>query len=419
MLQTEHKNLRLGGVWPGYLGILVLGLVMLPPFLSCVLAKDQAKNLANDTDAQLHVIEQDRLRTAARSTQLQKENEAIAKEKAELQERLVAAGRGALSQEAALMLLEGEIVKTESERLRRRDLWHKNQAYMGAMLGALERLALRPPPALLLSSLMAPPHQAKQPSDARRQVARVGIVLTSLVPLMNARAQRLQVDMLDLQALEHRLQQQKLALNQTKQSLALRRAVIVQLLNRRQVLEAANRAETQRLAARMASLAQSSRSLRELAAKIETAPPPIGRMDSNIATPPNASKFGDDVANKSPHLTPVAGSVVMQWGQIDSYGQAARGLTLQTRPGATVIAPAHGRVLFAGPFHNYAGVLIIGTSSEYVCVITGLGQISVQIGDNVKAGEAVGVVDTQKDSLYFEVRHQGKPINPMPWLKES
>ncbi|MCX8505108.1 MAG: peptidoglycan DD-metalloendopeptidase family protein [Alphaproteobacteria bacterium] len=418
MSQTKQICRWLGGVRPGGLGIILLGLSYAPPFVSF--------GVATDRDAQLQLIEQDRLRTAARSEQLQKENEAIAKEKSELQDRLVAAGRGALSQEAALMLLESEIVKTEWERLRRRDLWQKNQAYMGAMLGALERLALRPPPALLLSTLMATRQQttqqttpASRSADAARHVARVGIVLTSLVPLMNARAQRLQVDMLDLQALEDRLQKQKIALNQTKQSLALRREVIVQLLHRRRVLEAANLAETRRLRARMASLAQSSRSLRELAAKIEAAPPPIGRMDSNIATYPNIPKLGVEDANKSPHLIPVAGSVVMQWGQIDNYGQAARGLTLQTRPGATVIAPAHGRVLFAGPFHNYAGVLIIGMSSEYVCVITGLGQISVQIGDNVKAGEAVGIVDLQKDSLYFEVRREGKPINPMPWLKES
>ncbi|MDI9348809.1 MAG: peptidoglycan DD-metalloendopeptidase family protein [Candidatus Symbiobacter sp.] len=403
---------------------------------------------ASATEQDLHVIEQDRRHTAAKSQKLQQENAALVKERLALQARLVAAGRGALSLETTLNLLDAEIVKTESERLRRIALWRQNQGRMALMLGALERMALRPPSALLLTSLMpktapaatAPPagHHLlpdwRASTQAAHQTARIGVVLTSLVPLMNARAQRLRLDMLDLQALEAKLQEQKTALGAAKQSLALRRDVIADLLLRRQALENSNRAEAKRLAARLASLAQSSRSLRELAAKIESAPPPIGGFSppKNQAPLNPGNETGTAPGNEtdtalgnapdnenSPRLIPVAGQVILSWGQLDAYGQAARGLTLQTRPGATVIAPARGRVLFAGPFHNYAGVLIIGISPEYVCVLTGLGRIAVQTGETVAAGEVVGTMDAQRDSLYFEVRRQGKPINPLPWLKQS
>ena len=412
-------------LWVGLATWSIYGMTQVIAAESPILESVSGVGNSSDHEGQLRLIERDRLRTKARTLELQKETEALVKEKIELQAHLVAAGRGALSLESTLNLLEAEIVKTEAERLRRRELWQKNQARMGVMLGALERLTLRPPAAMLLSSLMVKSgnnvdHNAARPTithaESARQVAQVGIVLTSLVPLMNARAQRLQVDELDLRALEVKFQNQKLALQDAKKSLATRRAVIAELLRRRAVLEQSNRAETKRLAARMASLAQSSRSLRELASKIEQAPPPIGRMSAPFQ--PNAGQLGEKSELPS-RLAPVAGSVVMGWGQIDSYGQAARGLTLQTRPGAIVVAPAQGRVLFAGPFQSYAGVLIIGLNSEYVCVITGLGKIDVQIGDMVEAGEAVGAMDLHKDSLYFEVRRQGKPINPAPWLKES
>ncbi|MGH6990365.1 MAG: murein hydrolase activator EnvC family protein, partial [Stellaceae bacterium] len=117
-------------------------------------------------------------------------------------------------------------------------------------------------------------------------------------------------------------------------------------------------------------------------------------------------------------LVPASGRLVEHFGKAGKYGIAAKGLTYVTRPGAQVVAPYDGKILFAGPFHGYGQILIIAHSDGYDSLLAGLARVDVAIGQWLVAGEPVGTMpkNEMKPRLYLELRHGGRPINPLPWL---
>ena len=98
-------------------------------------------------------------------------------------------------------------------------------------------------------------------------------------------------------------------------------------------------------------------------------------------------------------------------------GIHAKGITLETRRRAQVITPYDGVVLFAGPFRGYGQLLIIEYGDGYHILLAGMDRIDAAVGQSLLAGEPVGTMtDASSPELYVELRHDGQPINPLPWL---
>jgi septal ring factor EnvC (AmiA/AmiB activator) len=99
-------------------------------------------------------------------------------------------------------------------------------------------------------------------------------------------------------------------------------------------------------------------------------------------------------------------------------GTAAPGLTYATAPGAQVISPADGRVLFAGPYHKSGQVLILEMADGYDAVLAGLERLEVRPENRVLAGEPVGTMSktSQRPRLYFELRQNGRGFSPAPYM---
>jgi septal ring factor EnvC (AmiA/AmiB activator) len=94
------------------------------------------------------------------------------------------------------------------------------------------------------------------------------------------------------------------------------------------------------------------------------------------------------------------------------------GVTIQAAAGAQVVAPADCEVLFAGPYHKSGQVLILEVTTGYDLVLAGLDRIVVKPGDQVLAGEPVGVMPQmgQDGELYFEIRQNGRASSPASQL---
>ena len=122
------------------------------------------------------------------------------------------------------------------------------------------------------------------------------------------------------------------------------------------------------------------------------------------------------------------GRLVKGFGD-EAAGLHERGITIAALPGAQVVAPYDGRVVFAGPFRGYGQLLIIAHGEGYHTLLAGMERIYATVGQWVLAGEPVGVMaagDTRAAAvsdktataprLYVELRQGGEPVDPLPWL---
>ena len=175
------------------------------------------------------------------------------------------------------------------------------------------------------------------------------------------------------------------------------RGLIVQQEARRAIANAdASKADT-----RLAALIRQASTLRELVAR--TAP---GRARSATA---RASLT---------RLSPAAGAVVRGFGAPTASG-TAQGMTVRTRSGAQVLAPAAGKVAYSGPFRSYGIVLILDLDNDYAVVLTGMSTVLARVGQRVLAGQPIAEMPAAASpapELYVEVRRNGGPIDPVRWL---
>jgi septal ring factor EnvC (AmiA/AmiB activator) len=117
-------------------------------------------------------------------------------------------------------------------------------------------------------------------------------------------------------------------------------------------------------------------------------------------------------------LRPVVGRISASDGP-STGASGSPGVTFVTPPAAQVVAPADSRVLFAGPYHKNGEVLILQSLGGYDLVLAGLEHVDVRVGDQLLAGEPVGGMPRTgtENRLYFELRQNGKGVDPRPWLE--
>jgi septal ring factor EnvC (AmiA/AmiB activator) len=96
------------------------------------------------------------------------------------------------------------------------------------------------------------------------------------------------------------------------------------------------------------------------------------------------------------------------------------GIELAAPIGEPVRAVAGGRVLFAGWFRGYGQIVILDHGDRSVTVSGYLEEVGVSAGQSVGQGERIGSVGETGSlagpGLYFEVRYEGRPVDPEAWL---
>ena len=187
-------------------------------------------------------------------------------------------------------------------------------------------------------------------------------------------------------------------------------------------------AEHERASAETKMLAGEANDLRSLLEKLARSgplPPPPPRKPAppiNLAsTSQSAGQFirNSFAAARGSLPMPVVGSLSSTFGDTTAGGERSKGITIETTPGARVITPYDGQVVFVGPFRAYGQLLIIQHGEGYHMVLAGFSRIDSVLGQWLLAGEPVGVMGHPADgkpTLYIELRRSGVPINPVPWL---
>lgn len=119
---------------------------------------------------------------------------------------------------------------------------------------------------------------------------------------------------------------------------------------------------------------------------------------------------------------PVRGELVSHFGSPREDGGALwKGIFIRARSGAEVKAVASGRVVFADWLRGFGNLLILDHGAGYMSLYGNNETLYKQVGESVRAGDTVAAVGNSggnpDSGLYFELRFQSKPFDPLSWVK--
>lgn len=323
-------------------------------------------------------------------------SDALAAEAAALRQKLIATAARIESLERQKAGTDARIAQLTAEDHRLSAGFANDRVAVTKLLAILERLQHDMPPAL-----------AMRPDDALG-AARGAMLIGASLPPVYAQAARLSRR---IEALKHTrlaLEQQQAQAADTAARLNVARAELDALLGQKEK-EAASAAETYgTLKAQLEKIAREAADFQALLSRVRALRQETGD-GRNVVTVTAQNSGLPGALSRNSLLEPVVGALE----------NGSSGLSYATQPGAQVIAPADGKVLYAGPYHKNGQVLILEITTGYDVVLAGLGRVTVKLNDQLLAGEPVGTMpaDPADDRLYFEVRHGGHGMSPAPWLK--
>ena len=116
-------------------------------------------------------------------------------------------------------------------------------------------------------------------------------------------------------------------------------------------------------------------------------------------------------------LWPTDGEVIRKFSQ-DTAGK--KGIAIGGRKGQPVVAAAGGEVVYSGSgLLGYGQLIIINHNKNYLSAYAHNSSLLVKEGDVVEAGQQIaklGDTGTDRAMLHFEIRHNGRPVDPLKHL---
>lgn len=317
---------------------------------------------------------------------------------------------------------------------------------LAEVLGALERMGLNPPPAILV-----------KPEDALSSV-RSAILLGAVVPELREQTEVLIADMRELSRVTGSIEAERSRLMASVAEQLAEKERLDLLLAAKKTVQARTEAALNEETSRAQALAAKAGSLKELIASLDVeaertrkaaeAQAEVQRRAADAARTEEEKRLAREaeiaalpennrqlVSLPFSALTkqlqlPVTGRFKLRYGGKDDNGGVMQGDMVATQSGAIVTAPADGNVLYAGRFRSYGQLLILDAGNGYHIVLAGMSRITATSGQSVLSGEPVGAMGearvadtgastvTNSPELYIEFRKDGKPVDPAPWWAE-
>ncbi len=399
-------------------------------------AQDKAENKTeNKTENKAEALKQHQQELKAAREKQRKSAEAEAALKREIEK--IGADRRKLNQDlidtaARTRNVENKVAATEA-RLKSLDGREQEirksiegrRAVIGEVLAALQRIGHRPPPALLAT-----------PEDAL-QAVRSAMLLGAVLPEMRHEVQALANDLTELIGLRKKIGAERDQLKAEVASLGTERTRMTALIAARQKQQVEREKQLDAERAHAKQLASEVSDLRDLIAKLEETPAAQHARRAPPADSKTALAALHDPGRLAPAAAfaslrgqvpiPVNGVRLKGFGSPDGIGGAEKGISIATRAGAQVTAPADGWVVYAGPFRSYGQLLILNAGNGYHILLAGMERISVDLGQFVLTGEPVAMMGnashlaailaagSSQPVLYIEFRKDGTPVDPGPW----
>lgn len=413
-----------------------------------------------DRQNQLEQVRESLDRLSERRRGLKAEIEALEEDRGAINRALIEAAKRAQELEAQVGDSEQRLAELNETRLQITGSLSSKRALLAEVIGALQRMGRKPPPAILI-----------RPDDALASI-RSAIMLGAVVPEIRKETETLVVELQALARTRQQIEAERTELNANLNALAEDETRLTLLIEEKAQLADRSRATLEEDQKRSRELAESAKSLEQLIGDLEQQieaaaeaakaaqvadekrreaaekrlaeargrlekPQPEGRAQRSARLDPGTG----DTGRITPAIAfsrargilplPVQGVELHGFGSAGPAGRT-RNIAFATRPNARVRSPADGWVVYAGPFRSYGQLLILNAGDGYHVILSGMDEVNVATGRFVLAGEPVGrmgstrvaaavplALGSTRPVLYVEFRKDGKPVDPAPWWATS
>jgi septal ring factor EnvC (AmiA/AmiB activator) len=400
-------------------------------------AEDAGQSEARQAEkqAELDRVSREISLSGERVTALTDEIAGIKKDHASITAALIQAAKTERKLSEDIEDITGRLEDLKDKQKQIRESLSARRGVLAEVLGALQRMGLNPPPALLV-----------KPEDALSSV-RSAILLGAVVPELRQQTDALLADLNELSRLTASIEAERVKLTQTVTEQTEEQRRLSLLLDQKSKVQGEREAALADERIKVEALAEQAGSLKELIASIDR------EIEGKRSAEEKAKREQEEREQREAALAalpipelnrltgpqpfseltkqislPVSGRFARRFGDDDGNGAVMHGDTVTTQSGAIVTAPSDGDVLYAGPFRSYGQLLILNAGDGYHVVLAGMGRISVAPGQAVLAGEPVGAMaeagaarasgssnGKAAPELYIEFRKDGKPVDPAPW----
>jgi septal ring factor EnvC (AmiA/AmiB activator) len=318
--------------------------------------------------------------------------------------------------EAEIALSQARVQQIDRQREALRMGIAQRQEPVVRLTAALQLMARRP----LVFSLMR--------SDSLQETVYLRAVLETMLPEVQRRTAGLRSEIVRGRQLQDKARAAAVELKASEQALTVRRQQLAAVESRQRIESRSAQGIASREADRALALAEEARDLSALMERLRA----DGSLRSELAALPGPVPRPDRpgssmVVNDAPPtpaagaslawIMPVSGRIVSGFGDAagsgSSDGARAVGITLAPVASAQIVAPAAGRVAFAGDYRGYGRIVIIDHDGGWTSLITNLGRLDVSVSARVLQGSPLGLAGPGRPTVTVELRKDGTPVNPL------
>ncbi len=408
-----------------------------------------------DAKKQLQDSQRDLEATRAREKEISGDLERLGRERAALNENLIATARRVQASETKLTAIEARLETLSGQEAQVRASMGERHATIARLLSAMQRIGRQPPPALVTRR-----------NDALKMV-RSAMLMASVFPELKSQADGLSAELDDLLRFGEGIKLERDKLKSENDNLIAARDRIGGLIAEKQTLEKSRQTKLAKIREAAKRHASAVSYLGELVQRMdkEIAAAGLAQYEAEIAAkrarekalaeaakrkgravvevkPDKVTKVAflspgrlkpamEFITTRGKLARPVSGRQVRGFGGTNELGEKTKGISIASRPNAQVTSPVDGWVAYADEFRTYGQLLIINAGGGYHILLAGMQRIDVGIGQFVLAGEPVAVMgalaqsrndkgDKDKSNkpgpvLYVEFRKDGQSIDSGPW----
>jgi septal ring factor EnvC (AmiA/AmiB activator) len=381
--------------------------------IAVLLAAPASAETSQDARKELSSTLSDIKASDARQKALEDKRQQIEEELKHIQSQTVGLAKDEGKQEEELSSYEDKLRILEEQKQQKTASLGARQKELSAMISAMIKLRSIPPQAII-----AMPGKL----DETLATARALNVVTHTIEEESA---SLKGQIIELEALQSKIHKSRDTITQRKSALEERRKQLSVKLDERTQLESELGGKEKAERERVAGLTAKSKSLQDLVDSLARSErswfaerggtaSAITKHEKNTA-----GKMRSFAAAKGDIALPAAGKIISHYDNPKAATTFSKGIVIETRNDAQVVAPYDGEVVFAGRFRDYGRMVIIRHSNDFHTLLSGLGTINCTPGQFLIEGEPVGAMGDSDDGnrLYMELRKEGKPIDPSGWIK--